>query len=477
MKKYLLFALGIISFKTVTFAQDMLIVPKLEYHAIECRVISADRQNVIYRTPESEVTKSISTDLIVRLNFEQAFDQIVRPILVYDTIYCTILAINNEEIIYFSSDDFINKSIPKSGVLLCHLKHGCSNADKEFFTKQFAAFQDQFRKRSANTILKKDGTQIQTEGVDIDDEKLYFEIYQGESKIQTFADRNKVKSFIYSEYIDKSAKKIASNYLLSTGGNLRECIVTKIDTGILSLEIKMDENVVRSEVGIDKVCALFFGPPAMSFEKDEGQVYKPIEVQRNVDKTARVDFYLHGMLGYYFADQQEDLPDQLTDYVNELRSGFGFGVDLNVYANIHSSLGLTYKFMNNSNSIDDINIDGITSTSDDINVNFIGLNYQYSTLRRGIFVYDLVLAGGYVAYKDMGSINEIALTMKGQTFGLNFTNRFNFMASDNVGFYVDLSIFYAALNSVKIQGQTVDLDEPEDISRIELGIGIKFSGQ
>ncbi len=465
-------------------AQDMIVIPKMVYRTTECKIISADKQNVIYITPESDLQKSLSTEVIARINFGKISDQIVRSFLIYDTIPCEILAVNSKNIEYFSESDYVNQSIPKPDVLVCFFNSECTTPEYKEYLGRFQQLQDYAKVKRKNIIVKQDGNEIETSGVEIDEKSLYFELYQSDTKIQTFIDRSKVRSFVYSEYYEapeyskiKVPKILASDYLLSRSGRMLECNITSIDTAKLYLETVINDKIVNSELDKDKVCAVFFGPLDIDFKKSIPVNYQSGGLTGKYGTGTKVEFNLSGMWSYRWASVSESIPYALEDYAKQLRSGFGFGANMNVFVDQSSAIGITYKLMNSHNSIDNINISGITSTSDKINVNFFGLNYQYSTVGNSHFIYDFGLAVGYVMYKDNSTLNQIAVTLEGNSYGINFTNRFNIMADNNFGLFFDFSIFLSFIKEYKFEDQTIELEEPDNLSRIELGTGIKFSGE
>ena len=481
MKKLISFLVLLGILYPAAISQDMIVVPDISYRTTDCKIISANQEKVTYKTLEDGIQKSISTDYIARINFGEASDQIVRAFLVYDTIRCEILAVDPDKIVYFSEIDHINKSVPKSQVLFCSFYGGCTLPENEQYIDRFRQMQDYAKNKRVNTIVKKDGSEIKTTGVEIDDKSLYFELYQNDTPIQTYADRNKVRSFIYNEYREKNGRNSLSNYILSSSGRMTECSILNIDTAKLKVETQINERIVQSEVTKDKLCALFFGTSDIDFSKPETLTYQPISGRKDETGNPKVEFDICGLWGYRYSRLSSDIPATLKEYTNKLRDGFGITGNFNLYVNYNTSIGLTYKYMNSHNSTDDINYITnnilITSTSDKINIHFIGLNLQYSSTRRNYFSYDMAVAGGYVIYKDDATLNQIAIEMKGKSYGLSLTNRFNLMTDNNIGFFFDISVFLSSISKYEIEGQTLELDEPDNLSRIELGVGIKFIGE
>ena len=204
MKRLLLHLLFHTIFLSVVFSQDMIIIPKVVYRTTNCTVISADKQQVIYKTPESNIEKTFSTDVIARINFGDSIDHIVQSFLIYDTIHCEILAINPENIVYFSEEDHVDYTIPKSNILVCYFGDECTNSENEKYLAKLQQMQDYAKSKRSNIILKKDGGTINTSGVIFDEETFYFSPYKNGVSMQTFIDRNKVKSFIYSTFIHRN---------------------------------------------------------------------------------------------------------------------------------------------------------------------------------------------------------------------------------------------------------------------------------
>ncbi len=452
----------------------MIVVPKIEYDSIRCKIISASKQIVFYTTEGTDVQKSLPNKEIARIDFGDPFDQIVQPYIIYDTILCTILAINPDNLEYYSPEDNANHTLSKSDVLVCYLRRRCTMDSKEIYLNRFRQFHDVDKGKPSNILLKQDGTRIKARKIEIDENFIFFDISSKDLQVRTYAPRNQVKSYSYSEFTPNSSKVNISNYILTYGGNLKECTFIKMDSTKLYMEMKVGEIYANSEIDINGVCALFFGPPEMDFSIKSPSKYSTVAQPKSVEKNAKIEFNINGKWGYQFAPVMEVSLNELTEYAKELRSGYGLGSNLNIYTGKHSSLGITYNFMRFNNIIYDIDFVGITSLSNNIQLNFYGFNYQFCTLRKKRFICDFSIAPGYVTYTNDSTVNHLSFTSKGKTFGLNLTSRYNIMANKNIGFFFDVSLFLGSLKKYEFEGQPVELDEPRNLSRIEIGIGIKF---
>jgi len=212
----------------------------------------------------------------------------------------------------------------------------------------------------------------------------------------------------------------------------------------------------------------------MNFSTKTSMKYLPVAQKEAADKDAKLEFNMSGKCAYLLAPVSDEMLNELADYTRDLRNGFGFSGNLNIYTGLHSSLGVTYGLTTFDNSIYNIDELGITSLSNTNRQNFYGFNYQFSTLRKKRFICDFSIAPGIVTIKNDSTVNNLSFKYEARTFGLKISNRYNLMANENIGFFLELALFVGSIRKYEFEGQRFEFEDPKNLSRIEVGIGIKF---
>jgi hypothetical protein len=197
---------------------------------------------------------------------------------------------------------------------------------------------------------------------------------------------------------------------------------------------------------------------------------------------------INGGWSYRTAKITSNIPSDLKGYVEDLKSGYHYGIDLGYFFTEHVGLGLRYSTFRTKNEIDNVYVTYPNGSSrygkmsDDISVNFIGplLNTRLisKNKKNGLF---LNFGLGYMGYKDESELVSENFTIKGSTLGLCWEVGYDIGLSDKISIGFQLSLMQGVLSEYEIsngqQTQTIELekDEYENLSRIDISVGLRFN--
>ncbi len=439
-----------------SIAQDMIITQVVKTNSISCNLVAVDMQTVTYRLPGDSIPKKISTSAVSLMKFGEHEDQIVTSGIVNDTIFCNISAIYNEKISYTLPGEPAPKTIPKSKAIMCHIGQGCTTTLKNVYLGKFRKYHEIFKRINESSMVNNNGNQLQIENIKLNNGVISYDVIQNGLKTSKSIGKDEVKEITFFEYAEQTLNDALRSYVLTTGGELKECSVDNIEAGKLYLTEIDGSEQIKTELATEKACALFFGPAQTTFSSYNSSTSRPVVSQAESlsPKSKTIDIDLCGLFGYNLKLDEAFVAND-EEYARAMRSGFGFYAAMNFRTSKAASIGVYYDFMmyhySGESTYYYVYID------DRRTLNFIGLNIQYNTDNTKTFIYNASIAPGYLFYKCDYEFNYDDYGTSGGKFGLNVTNRLSLMMSSSVGFFLNASLFYT-------KGQ----------SRTNLGGGIKF---
>ncbi|MCF0057391.1 outer membrane beta-barrel protein [Dyadobacter sp. CY356] len=185
-------------------------------------------------------------------------------------------------------------------------------------------------------------------------------------------------------------------------------------------------------------------------------------------------FGLNGGYSYRLpnAGTRSDTP--YSKYFRELKTGFSIGADAHKFLWPHIGLGLKYNFYKSKGEYN-------ADFSDDVSIQFIGPSVVYqSPFENGK---TSVLAGfamGYQSYKNNARAYGKDFTLKGNATGwavsLGLEQKLSNHLAINLSGACYLGTSYKFRKEMAGQTETIKLSREnfEDLSRIEITLGIKF---
>jgi hypothetical protein len=172
--------------------------------------------------------------------------------------------------------------------------------------------------------------------------------------------------------------------------------------------------------------------------------------------------------GYLTGKSIEGLSSSQEEYLRELRSGITFGVDMIFYPVRSFGFGIDYNLFHTQNSI-------ANNISDNININYFGV----TTLVQSIFANDkghffYSITAGYVTYKNDADFHSAAVKFSGHTICPKFQTGMDLMITPSTGIGFNVAYILGAIRKIKTNNVFINMNEPENISRIECTAAIKF---
>jgi hypothetical protein len=174
------------------------------------------------------------------------------------------------------------------------------------------------------------------------------------------------------------------------------------------------------------------------------------------------------------------LPDgfdsQMKNHISKLRTGFVYELNPSFYFSESSGLGLHVIGFRKSATT----ATSIGQMTDKIRITYIGPSWDTKMVSvdgKGVLKANLGL--GYLGYLDNASLNG-SMTISGGSIGLLTYLGYDFLGENRkTGFSLGLRMILGAIGKAKISSgynssTTIDLDEPENLSHIDLVVGFRL---
>lgn len=193
-------------------------------------------------------------------------------------------------------------------------------------------------------------------------------------------------------------------------------------------------------------------------------------------------FALQGGYSYRFAKIPGGLDEEFEDYIKGLKSGYNIGGDFNYFMNEKNSLGVNISFSQAKNSMSDValvdidgNIIAVGDMKDDIRLFYLGPSY---TMRSSSNEGKSYILGsftlGYLSYKNNAYVVNTDIDITGATVGLGISIGGDIVISENIALGIQASVLLGFLDKIIMNGQSLDLNESENLSRIDISLGLRF---
>ncbi|MDR1153926.1 MAG: hypothetical protein LBL04_04385 [Bacteroidales bacterium] len=198
-------------------------------------------------------------------------------------------------------------------------------------------------------------------------------------------------------------------------------------------------------------------------------------------------FAVSGGWSYRTGRLSKNIPSDLRNYSQRLKSGFSYEAGLSYYFSEYLGAGVKYSEFLSSNSIDNVTVtylDGSTghgSINDRIRINFIGPVFStrlFNSTKKNCLLLDFGI--GYLGYRNKMVSTSGKYTLKGGTAGIYWNIGYDIGISRNLALVFQLSLTSGALSEYKISNGTrtevvtLEKDSYENLSRIDLSVGLRF---
>lgn len=191
-----------------------------------------------------------------------------------------------------------------------------------------------------------------------------------------------------------------------------------------------------------------------------------------------------GGWSYRFGQIPRNLPREMKDYLNELKSGYNYGLDLSYYFTEYMGIGFKYSVYKSKHdaliTLYETGSPVTTKTSDDISINFIGPFFTARFLNQSKKNAFIASSGiGYSQYINNGFYLE-PMSIKGSTIGFSADFGYDFGITERFAIGIQVSVLTGILTQYELsQGkvtETVKLEigNYETLNRVFISAGLRF---
>lgn len=194
---------------------------------------------------------------------------------------------------------------------------------------------------------------------------------------------------------------------------------------------------------------------------------------------------IQGGLSYLLAETASSVPAALRAHAKELKSGYHWGAEAHYLTDENFGFGVKYSMFYNNNIEPNVSVTfsdntvlyGIEVTN---YIHFIGPSILYKTqTSNGKNAWVSGLALGYMGYKQKEQIGNRHFTSTGATFGLGVDLGYDIYLSEKLSLGFMVSLAAGSLGEIDIEesgfSQTLELEERENLSRIDLSVGLRWN--
>lgn len=271
---------------------------------------------------------------------------------------------------------------------------------------------------------------------------------------------------------------LAQDLIVTTEGDSINCKITKVKTDNVYFTFKHKDEIRNTLL------------PSANVKTHQFDYYQTSEVpeEKVVGNKNYKQFRIavNGGYSYHTAKIAGSVPNDFKNYLNELKSGFHFGGDINYYFSEPLGFGFKYYLFKSSNSLDNIYIEDTDGNrtygrmSDDLTISFIGPSFSTRFLnhdKSNAFLMNVSL--GYMGYSnDKVIIDKYKIT--GSTIGLSYDIGYDIGLSNNLSLGFQVSFLAGTLIKYDLNDgsttETIDLEEEgyESLNRIDFSVGLRF---
>lgn len=267
-----------------------------------------------------------------------------------------------------------------------------------------------------------------------------------------------------------------------------DCKITKISRNTIFFDLITSGIRTEGSLPLSKVLNYTISAGGVAPEKPESL---------SVGSFERIRLGISGGAGYLLASSEkaeEALTGQGLDagkaksYYRNMKTGWNANADLTFMITPDLGAGFKYKFFYTAGSVEGFfgPADGVhliyTTYGERIFVNYYGplVYYQQFIGQDEKIRLTSAYSFGMATYRNEAEYLNGHYLLTGKSFGTDATLGLEYFITDHFSIGADLSVFYSSIRRITMTDgknhQTLDLDKEnyENLSRMELSIGIRF---
>ena len=271
---------------------------------------------------------------------------------------------------------------------------------------------------------------------------------------------------------------VAQDLVVTSKNDSINAKITKIKKGMLHFNFVKDGEVRKTLLPLAEVKV----QQKDFFLKSEVPAdYKP----KNSYTGPKYRIALNGGLSYLTAKTSSSVPDALRDHAKQLKSGYNWGANLHFLTSEYFGFGLKYNTFYSSNVENNVSQTLPNNTVlygiKDVNyIHFIGPSVLFKFVSsNGKNAWVSSASIGYMGYKQEQQIGNRNSTYTAATLGGNLDFGYDIYLSKKLSLGLMVSFAAGSLGEVDLEengiSQTIELDERENLSRIDFSAGLRWA--
>ena len=271
---------------------------------------------------------------------------------------------------------------------------------------------------------------------------------------------------------------VAQDLVVTSKNDSINAKITKIKKGMLHFNFVKDGEVRKTLLPLAEVKV----QQKDFFLKSEVPAdYKP----KNSYTGPKYRIALNGGLSYLTAKTSSSVPDALRDHAKQLKSGYNWGANLHFLTSEYFGFGLKYNTFYSSNVENNVSQTLPNNTVlygiKDVNyIHFIGPSVLFKFVSsNGKNAWVSSASIGYMGYKQERQTRNRNSTYTAATLGGNLDFGYDIYLSKKLSLGLMVSFAAGSLGEVDLEengiSQTIELDERENLSRIDFSAGLRWA--
>ncbi len=217
--------------------------------------------------------------------------------------------------------------------------------------------------------------------------------------------------------------------------------------------------------------------------------------QRSIPSRKQRDYDMFEVYGSFavtrlLSEIPRNLPGEFSEYLNQLKWGFGFSAGTNILISENMGIGISFSQTNFENSVEVMQVGtGITGTlSDDIVLTYLGVGVVYSGVSgEGRSFFQLNAGLGYLWYSNEAR-TIYPYNVNSRSLGGHISTSLNFSLGSGVYVPVQIGLKGFSASSMKLsfpgdlpdefrEGITLEVEnnDPAAVLRVHLSVGLLIS--
>lgn len=283
----------------------------------------------------------------------------------------------------------------------------------------------------------------------------------------------------------------AQDLIVKSNGDSLNCKIVYVESEFIHFTYKDEKNEMRVSMLPSKQVIFHKRNFYSTSENSQDQAVNDSIAKaqgKNVNvpyQKIRIGFY--GGYSYLTAKVRSGFSQEITEYLEELKSGYHFGLDFTYFTSELYGFGLKYSNFGTRNEMEKVTIyDNTTGQSytgsmrDDITIQFLAPSFSVrmsSENKKQHFIAHVAL--GFLWYKN-DAIVISPFTLTGNTIGLQLGASGDFAVAKDVFLGFGLSYLMGSIKEFEFdngtQQRTIKFEEgsAEGMNRVDVSIGIHW---